>query len=798
MASSARPSALIRFGSFELDAANRILRKAGISLKLHPQPFRVLLLLADRPGQIVDRKEIQKALWGNNTFVDFEGGLNFCIKQIRDTLGDDAENPRYVETLPRRGYRFIAPITYADEREQIIPFPHVPGPLDVVKTSHPPREVVSAARALPDSPLRTLPVVQTGSRKNALRALAFALVLVALVAASATYYFHRQPKFAERDTVVVEDFSNSTGDPVFDDALKQALTVELEQSPFLNLLPDRRAQETLRLMGRSANDRITSDVGREICLRTGSRALLAGAISSLGSHYVVSLSAVACNDGQILAKQQAEATRKEDVLKVLSRAASELRGKLGESLPSVQKFDVPIEVTTTSLDALKNYSMAARMAETKGDAESIPFVKRALAYDPEFAMAYAALARRYVNLDQPSLALENATKAYQLRDRVTEREQLTISVMYFRTRGDLEKLVETFEVWKANYPTDAMPYGSLCASYGFLGQYEKALSQCQEAIRRDPGNVVNYGNLSGVYIDLNRFEEAQKTCEQAEAHRLSCPERYYLDFLRRDFAGMAQQVESVAGQPGTEDFLLAAQSDTEAYFGRLKSAREFSRRAVDSAMRAGFTETAALWRVKAALREAEFGENKEAKRGVSEALKLAQGRDVKVLGALTLARIGDFTQAQELLKQLEQSYPSSTHLKVYWFPVITAAVDLREGNLSKSFASLEIVAPYELAQPSPNETGTLYPPYLRGQAYLAADNGAAAAVEFQKLLDHPGIIANFETGALARLQLARAFALAGETTKARTRYQDFLNLWKEADADIPILTAAKSEYAKLH
>jgi DNA-binding winged helix-turn-helix (wHTH) protein/tetratricopeptide (TPR) repeat protein len=797
MASSPRPSSILHFGSYELNPATCELHKAGIPLKLHPQPFRVLLLLASRQGQVVDREEIQHALWGDNTFVDFEGGINFCIRQVRDALGDNAEKPRYIETLPRRGYRFIAPVSHADLREHVIPFPHSTSPAAPVKPSVNVSDVFPSSAKTRPRPLPTPLKDQTVSKRNILRAAVIGLSLVMVLTAGAVFYFPHPTKLTEKDTIVLADFSNTTGDAVFDDTLKQALTTELGQSPFLNVLPDRRTNDVLRMMGRPTGERVTADTGREICLRTGSKALLAGAISSLGSRYLLDLTAVACGSGETLAKTEAEAANKEDVLKALSRTASSLRSKLGESLPSVQKFDVPIEATTISLEALKNYSMGARVGWTEGDAASIPFIKRAIELDPNFAVAYAALARRYINVNQPSTGFAYAAKAYELRDRVTEREKLRISAVYFRAQGDLEKLDQIFEVWKSEYPRDSGPHGSLCVSDQFIGQYEKALTECQEALRLDPDIVTHYVNLAQTFLNLNRLDESKMICDQALARKLQCPVLYYGAFLRGDSAEMAQQVASVAGKPGDEDTLLSAQSDTEAYFGRLKKAREFSRRAVDSAVRSGLQETAALWQVNAALREAEYGEVTEARRGVAEALKLAPGRNVKIFAAIALARIGETAQAKALAKELERSYPSNTVLKIYWLPVINAATELKVGNLSKSFSTLEGAAPYELAQPSPNQTGTLYPAYLRGQAYLLAHNGPAAAAEFQKLIDHRGIVMNFITGALAHLQLARCLTISGDIAKAKAAYQDFLSLWKDADSDNPLLLKARAEFAHL-
>ncbi len=632
--------------------------------------------------------------------------------------------------------------------------------------------------------------------------LATAPLVAALIVIGILYYRSRSSKqLTEKDSIVLADFSNSTGDAVFDDALKQALAVELGQSPFLNVLSDRKVSETLRMMGHPTNERITLDVGRELCLRTGSKALLGGTISGLGSHYLIDVNAVACSGGETLAKEQVEAANKEDILKALSRAASSLRAKLGESLPSVQRFDVPIEATTSSLEALKNYSMGIKVGHEKGDAPSIPFLKRAIELDPNFPMAYAGLAISYVNLGQPSLGLEYATKAYQLRDRVSEREKLRISANYFSAMGELEKEAQTYELWIANYPRDDVPHNNLGANYAIMGQYEKCLAEAQETLRLQPGDIINNANLMEVYLFLNRLDDAKETFDEALARKLDGGYlrlyMYYLAFLRGDSVQMEQQVTWGAGKPGDEDLLLSAQSDSDAYSGRLAKARDFSRRAVDSAVRSDAKETAALWEANAALREAEFGDGASAKQAITAALALAPGRDVKVLAALVLSRVGDAGRAKALVKELEKNYASNTVLKLYWLPTVNAAIELNNGNSSQALLFLEAAAPYELGSPSPLQLGTLYPAYLRGQSYLLAHNGPAAAAEFQKLLDHRSFVVNFVTGALARLQLARAYAMTGDTAKAKAAYQDFMNQWKEADPDIPILKEAKAEYAKL-
>jgi serine/threonine protein kinase/tetratricopeptide (TPR) repeat protein len=605
----------------------------------------------------------------------------------------------------------------------------------------------------------------------------------------------------EKDTIVLADLDNKTGDAVFDDALKQALAVELGQSPFLNVLSDRKVSETLRMMGRATNERITADVGRELCLRTGSKAVLGGTISTFGSHYLLDLSAVACGTGDSLAKEQAEAASKEDVLKALSHATTSLRTKLGESLPSVQKFDVPIEATTPSLDALKNYSMGVTVGREKGDAPSIPFFKRAIELDPTFAMAYAGLALKYINLNQPSLALVYASKGYELRDRVTEREKLRISAVYFRVTGEMDKEAQTYELWTANYPRDFVPHGNLGTVYSYVGQYDKATVADQEMLALASDNVIGYENLGQNYLFLNRLDDAKPIFDQALAHKLDDgglrQNIYFLAFLRGDKALMEQEVVWGAGRPGDEDVLLSTQSDTEAYYGRMSKARDFSRRAVDSAVRADSKEVAALWQVNAAMREAEIGNAASARQGVASALALSPGRDVKVAAALTLARSGDVARAKAMVEELEKNYPANTMLKVYWLPAINAAIEVSNGSSSQALVRLEAAAPYDLGAPPPGQLGTLYPVYLRGQAYLLAHNGTAAAAEFQKILDHRGIVMNFVTGSLAHLQIGRAYAMAGDTAKAKAAYQDFFNTWKDADPDVPILNQAKAEYAKL-
>jgi eukaryotic-like serine/threonine-protein kinase len=675
------------------------------------------------------------------------------------------------------------------------------GEPEAIGTVHEVRKPSSGKQKTASSSLQPALKAQTMSRRWKILVPA-AVVSAALVGGG--LYLRSRPAtpLTEKDTIVLADFNNSTSDTIFDDTLKQALAVDLEQSPFLNVLSDRRVGETLRLMGRSPHDRVTRELAQEICLRTGSKALLAGSISRLENEYVVGLEAVGCGNGDSLAKEQAEASSKEEAVRMLSKVAASLRAKLGESLASVQKFDVPIEATTPSLEALKTFSMGVKTQQERGDAEAIPFLRRAIELDPNFAMAYARLAVSYANNGQPSLAAENLKKAYALRDGVSEREKFHITADYYRyATGELEKEAQTYELWIQSYPRDFIPHVNLGANSSLFGEYDKAVAQTQEGLRLDPNNIISYGNLAQDFLSLNRLDDAQAIFNQAAARNVDGGYlrliRYELAFLRGDPAQMGQQLAWVAGKPGDEDMLFSAQSDTEAYYGRLAKARDFSRRARDSAARADSKETAALWQVNAALREAEFGNAEEAKQDVAAALALAPGRDVKVLAALTLARAGDVARAKAMFVELEKSDSTNTVFKLYWLPTLNAAIELNGGSSAQALVSLEAAAPYELGGPPPFQTGTLYPCYLRGQAYLLSGNGSAAAAEFQKFISHHGLVINFPLGALAHLGLARAYALSGDTAKVRAAYRDFLALWKDADPDIPILKEAKAEYAKL-
>jgi serine/threonine protein kinase/Tfp pilus assembly protein PilF len=646
-------------------------------------------------------------------------------------------------------------------------------------------------------------------RRAALRLKILAPAVVLALAAAAFLYFHfRQPqRLTDKDVIVIADFANTTGDPVFDSTLKEALAVDLEQSPFLNVLSDRRLSDTLKLMGRSPDQRVTRDVGREVCLRTGSKALLVGSIASLGSHYAITVKAVSCRAGDLLGAAQAEAESREKILQTLGEAAATLRGKLGESLASVQKFDKPLdEATTSSLEALQAYTEGDRLAREKGDTDALPLLKRAVELDPNFARAYASLGIRYNNLGQASLAIENVRKAYELRDRVSERENYYISCTYFTlVTGELEKAIRQYELWIRDYPRDYVAQTNLAVNYFTIGQFERAAAVTREALRLEPASILGYNNLGVAYFSMNRLDEAKSTFDEALAQKLDGPylrqSMYYLAFLRSDAAGMEQQFAWAMGKPGAEDILLSAESDTEADHGHLLKARQLSTQAEESAKKNDSKETAAFWQGNEALREVEFGNAADGLKQAREALALAPGRDVKVQAALALARGGDVTAAQKLVDALNLEFPLDTLIQNYWIPTVRAAIALQRHNSAQAIEILRACVPYELADPPPFSSGTMYPAYLRGQAYLGAanslGNGTLAAAEFQKIVDHPGVIVNFPLSALSHLGLARARALARDSAGARTAYQDFFALWKDADPDIPILKQARAEYAKL-
>jgi serine/threonine protein kinase len=625
-----------------------------------------------------------------------------------------------------------------------------------------------------------------------------AVIVVAGLAVGGWLVFSRKAHaLTDKDTIVLADFTNTTGDTVFDGTLRQGLSVQLEQSPFLSIVSDQQIQQNLRLMGQPADAKLTPAIARELCQRSESAAVLDGSIAQIGTQYLLTLKAVNCESGKTLASTEAQASDKNHILEALGRAASEIRTKLGESLSTVQTFDTPLEqASTPSLDALKAYSLG-RKADLDGEwAAAAPFFQRAIRLDPNFAMSYARLGTSYRMLGEPTLASENTRKAYDLRERVSELEKFYIESHYYQqTTGDLEKARQVYELWARSYPRDWARASAEEAVSAMSGQYDEGLLEAHEELRLNPTGD-GYSDLVYFYLRLNRLEEAQAAVEEAQAKRFDSSGLRYLlyelRFLQNDAAGMAQQVAWAGGKPRAEDVLLRLEADTAAYSGRLGQARDFSRQAVASAKRSGEKEVAAAYEADAALREALFGNLAEVRKGTAEALSLSTGPYVQFAAALTLAFAGDAVPSQALADELGNRFPEHSIIQFNHLPTIRAQLALNRDDSSKAIEILQTARRYELS-----DDGGLYPIYVRGEAYLAAHQGKEAAAEFQKILDHRGIVLNSPIGALAHLQIARAYVLQGDTTKAKAAYQDFLTLWKDADPDIPILIAAKSEYAKL-
>jgi class 3 adenylate cyclase/tetratricopeptide (TPR) repeat protein len=661
---------------------------------------------------------------------------------------------------------------------------------------------------------RRLAAMRSKARR---KKLALGMVAAGAIAALAGWlYFARKAQaLTDKDTIVLSDFTNTTGDAIFDDTLKTALNVSLRQSPFLNVLSDSEVAKTLQQMTRPADTKITPGVARELCQRAGSKAYLAGSIGSLGSQYVLGLKAVNCRSGDTLAEEQVTAASKEKVLDTLGEAATKLRGELGESLSTVQKLDVPLDqATTSSLEALKAYSLSGKASNEKGPAAALPYLQRAIELDPNFAVGYDAVGNEYSSLTEQGRASEYFTKAFQLREHASEREKLRIAADYYsNVTGELDKAVQTYQETIESYPRDYGAYGNLGAVYGEQGQYEKAAEFMRQAVRLAPDQIGPYDNLANYALALQRFDEARQIIHETQARKLDDyvlrSALYALAFLGGDSAAMAQQQQWFAGKPDYENFGLALTSDTEAYAGHVGKARELTKRAVNSAIRADSKESGAIWQATAALQQAACGNATEARQSAAEALKLAPAsQGVEVEAALAFAMAGDTARAESLAQDLEKRYPLDTQMQSLWLPAIQAQLALNKKNPAAALNTLQAASPVELGQITfVANISCVYHVYVRGEAYLAAGQGSAAAAEFQKVLDHSGIVWNCWTGALARLGVARANALQATTSQgadadaARVRalaaYKDFLALWKDADPDIPILKEAKSEYAKL-
>ena len=655
----------------------------------------------------------------------------------------------------------------------------------------------SASSLLVEAASRT-----TGRKKRWPLYSAAAIVALALVAGVLFLHSRKAHALTGTDTIVLADFANSTGNPVFDDTLKQALAISLRQSPFLKILSDQQVKSTLGLMTKPPNTSLTPEIASEVCQRARSKAYIAGSVASIGNEYVVGLKAVNCQSGDTLALEQVHADGKEKVLDALGSAATKLRSELGESLSSVQKFDVPIEqATTASLEALKTYSLGLKIWNEQGETAAIPFFSKAIELDPNFAMAYCRLGEIYNILGEATKANEYLTKAYPLRDRVTEVEKYNIaSQYYFGVTGEMEKAKQLCELWAQSYPRETEAHLNLGFIYSNFGNYEKANAETLEAIKLDPDSSIGYSNLIQGYAVVNQLDKAKAMYQETVRRKIdNGGPRVYMygvAFLERDREEMEKQAKWAADKPGVADWLLSYQSDTEAFFGRLAKARELTERAVQYARQNGQKETAAGWQLNGALREAEFGNTARAHEQTMAVL--ASVPDAGAPPALALARAGDSARAQKIADEQQKEAPLATLIVSYWLPTVRAAIEIDRNNPSKAIEFLEAATPLEMGGGNEMEWGVLlYPVYLRGQAYLLLDQGAEAAIEYRKFIDNPTLVGNNPLFVLAHLGLARAYALQGQRDKSRGAYQEFFNLWKTADPDIPIYKQAKAEYAKL-
>jgi DNA-binding winged helix-turn-helix (wHTH) protein len=789
------------FGAFRVDPGKRLLLRDNHPIPIQPKAFETLLVLIRNSETIVLKDDLMKSVWPN-TFVE-ESNLAQNIFVLRKTLGEAADR-RFILTIPGRGYQFTEKVRFVPQQDELT----VQSPDDLVVQRR------SISRVLIDEQSRPGPPDVIWRRIGIFGIAAAALLGGILYWKSATTISPAR-QLSGKGSIVVADFTNTTGDSVFDGALRQGLSAQLEQSPLLNLLSDQRINQTLSLMGqgmpgqnkaeKSKDTRLTPETAREVCQRTASAAVLDGSIAQLGSRYLLTLKALDCASGETLAITEAEANDKTHVLDALGKIASVTRNKLGESLASVQKYDVPPEnVTTPSLEALHSYSLGMK-ARTGNYTGCIPLFERAIELDSNFAMAYAQLGVIYVNMGESARGADYIGKAYELRDRVSEREKLYIASHYDENVvGDLEAARRDYELWEHLYPRDPIPPSNLNVIYFYLGDYDKVLTFTQQAMDLRGGSKLS-PNLVSAYIFVNRLDEAKAMALQAATEHVDDPlfhmNLYDIDFLRHDAAAMKREADGLVSNPTWGDAACSLEANTAAYSGQFAKARELTLRASDLAQRSQKKQTAALYESEAAINEALVGNAAFAKRQVRSALALSNGKDVEAMSALALSLAGDSTSALRMAADLSKRFPHDTIMQFNYLPTIRAAAeiqgDVRTGNSGKAIKDLEAAAPYESGTTALDVGIDYYPVYVRGEAYLAAKKGSSAAAEFQKILDHSGVVQNEPIGALARLGLARADALAGNINEARSAYRDFFDLWKGADPDIPILKAARAEYLKL-
>jgi DNA-binding winged helix-turn-helix (wHTH) protein/tetratricopeptide (TPR) repeat protein len=771
----------ISFGPFELHSLAGQLYKTGTLIRLSGQPFQILLLLLENPGEVVTRERLRKEIWGEGTFVDFDHSLNAAVNKLRRALGDSAEHPKYVETLTGYGYRFVGAI-----QEQCSP--------DIGITA----ELAPASERKP-KPHRPVRAPQ--------RWIMPATLLLVIGAGAAYLYSHRHPKLTNKDTIVIADLVNATGDPVFDGTIKQGLAIQLGQSPFLSLVSEERIRQTLRLMGKSPDAPLSAKAAGEVCERTGSAAVIEPSIAPLGTRYVLALTATRCSSGEILDREQVQAAHKEDVLDALTRAANVFRQRAGESLATIQKHDIALaEATTPSLEALKAYSNGWRVLSSTGHFAALPLFQRAVEIDPGFAMAYASLARLYSISGDPAAAAASARKAYELRDRATDREKFFISASYeIDVTGNLEQAQQTCDAWLEAYPRDSQVHGFLAGMiYPTFARYKEAVEEARKAIEIDPALAIAYEILASNYRYLGQLDEAGVVLKRASERKLELPEyvvqQHDIAFLRADQVGMERAAALAKGNLAAEEWMAGHEAFVLAYSGRVQEAKTILRHAAEVGLRVSGRERFGLYTIPVALWSGLFGDAPKAAQSAMQAAAASSERYVQYGAAFALALAGDSSRSERLSNELETRFGEDTGVRVSYIPAIRAQLALNHGNAAEAVNLLQTAAPYELGAPRVSVHagfGSFYPVYVRGKAYLALHRATEAVAEFQKIIDHRSIVLFDPIGAVAQLQLARAFALAGDMPKAKSAYTEFLTLWKNADPDIPILSQAKAEYAKL-
>ncbi len=796
-----------QFGPFQLDVRERRLARGTEVIPLRLKVFDTLRVLVENAGQLVTKQELLDAVWPD-TAVE-ENNLTHNIAVLRKALGEKATGQHYIETVPRVGYRFVAavettaprtgpPMASAATADEAI---GSGATSDDIRLSHSgvrDADVASAAGA-----------AQPASRERRWRT-TLVLLAVAMVTAATSFYLVRPrtsggtAALTDKDSVLIADFANTTGDEVFDGTLRQAVAVELGQSPFLNIVSEERVRETLRYIGRPPDERVTRDLAREIAQRQGVKALLIGSIASLGSHYVINLEAVSAASGETVAREQAEAESRERILTRLGEAARSLRKKLGESLASIEKFSAPIEqATTASLEAFKAYDLGRQRHFSGQYFEAIPLYRRAVELDPNFAMAYAALGITYGTAREYDLAAQFSQRAFELRERVSEREKFYISARYYLdVLDDGDRAIEVLELWKQTYPRDFVPRTNLSARYCAIGRYQEALEEAREGVRLNPDAGVAYAALAHSSICLGQYQEAGAAIEQALVRKLDPPySRYMLyavAFVQGDGEAMQQQVEHVSGTP-TEAGMLAMQSVTAAYAGRVREARELTKRAIELAKGRGLEEGAGLYSAGDALWEATYGNCREAKQAATRTLMLSRGRYALSWSALAVAICGDTILAMKLADEMVQRFPQDSFFKASWLPMVHAAASLQRGDPAPAVDLLQKTGRDELGT-----NAALWPAYLRGLAYLKQAADAEARLEFQKILDNKGVLVpkDFNPAAitlypLAYLGRARAAARSGDMAASQEAYESLFKVWQDADSDIPIVRAARREYQQL-